>query len=169
MVGTTSTQMSARMPAHVLAVALIALTAAVATLLALAATAAAAGPIDLDRVDDSGVRSYWTPERMEAAQPLDPVSAALGRRRSRRARSRPTCREHRRAELGRRRRRAYTRTEVPDPAAASVRMQGKVFLTVARGAGGRRLRLLRHRAQLEQPQRRLDRGPLRLRRRAAAT
>ena len=31
-------------------------------------------------------------------------------------------------------RRAYTRTEVPDPAATGVRVQGKVFLTVATGA-----------------------------------
>ena len=144
--GTSSTATGRRLPAAALACAVAALT----VLLALAPTAFGSAPIAVDPVADQGVRDYWTPERMEAATPLDPVSEALGGEQPQPApvaeeRGVPTVvaplapgsssgaalrRGTTETAAGRA---GYTRTEVGDPTAEGVRAQGKVFLTVPKG------------------------------------
>jgi V8-like Glu-specific endopeptidase len=116
-----------------------------------ASPAAAAGPVDVTAAHAGGVRSYWSPERMRAAEPLatidgdtlagagtgepaaaspgppvvvDPVpagSAAVPRL------------ERGLAGASAKRGGGYTRSEVADPSGESVRMHGKVFLTIKGG------------------------------------
>ncbi len=116
-----------------------------------AGSARAAGPVATAHVDPQGVRGYWTPARMRAAQPLDPPEAAASGGGGASADTGPPSSvdavapgsaQTPQVERGVVATQAsapatasrYTRTEVADPAAESVRAHGKVFLTIAGGS-----------------------------------
>jgi hypothetical protein len=132
-------------------VSLILPTLAVLALIAPATAAAAT-----ETVDPGGVRSYWTAERMKEAEPapVPELPAAVPMRKQELAPSGPPSMvqpveadgaKGDVAELegsrvatepadGEDIRRAYTRTEVSEPTAESVRMHGKVFFSVEDGS-----------------------------------
>lgn len=107
-----------------------------------------------ESVETDGVRSYWTSERMKAAEPApvpEPAAATPVRAQEVAPNGRPSTvqpvqagktsdadLENSRVSAepteGEDLRRAYTRTEVTDPSAESVRMHGKVFFSVAGGS-----------------------------------
>ncbi len=128
--------------------------AAVAIALLLGATPAASAAADgagVAEADASGVRSYWTAERMREAEPLDPIAAGeppaagaaadattgtptLVEPVAADAASVPELEQGLAAEPRAHRGSGFTRTEITDPSAESVRMHGKVFLTVKGGS-----------------------------------
>jgi len=120
----------------------------VLALLGAAPSASAAG-VEVDATP-ADVRDYWTPERMEAATPLDPVSEQLGGTEPQPAPaagasgaptvvaplapgSSASAVMHRGTTESAAERAGYSRTEVADPTAEGVRAQGKVFMTVPKG------------------------------------
>ncbi len=134
-----------------LAAAPLVLLVSVALLALLAAPAPAATPISAAHVDAQGVRQYWTPARMKAAEPLDgapasqqPTGGAGGESGPAVAIDPVTPGSPQTPQLERgvvsadaspsASASSYTRTEVSDPAAASVRAHGKVFLTIKGGS-----------------------------------
>jgi V8-like Glu-specific endopeptidase len=129
--------------------ALLALVVAVAATLALLPGGAAASP-GMERVDaHTGARAYWTPARMRAAEPVDPVDvASLGGGVPAPAAGAaapsfvgpadagaPAAAALRSGGSGAARRLFPNphRDEITDPAAPEFRAHGKVFFTVKRG------------------------------------
>jgi len=106
---------SGALPA-LLSLALVPLVAALLLLLGAPSDAAAAGGVhELDR---GGVRSYWTPERMRAAEPVPaprPGSAALA--------TSPQTQDA-----------PVDRDQIANPSAEPFRAHGRVFFTIAGGS-----------------------------------
>ena len=128
----------------------LAVTMAALSLLAVGPGDARAGTIDVRELDQSGVRDYWTPARMRAAEPLDavapdpdapggpparaagpptavaavdPGSAEVAELSGGTVLDEPTAQaEH------------VDRDEITDPAAEPFRSHGKVFLTITGGS-----------------------------------
>ncbi len=124
----------------------------IGALVLLAPTAQAAGPVELRAADQAGVRSYWTPERMRAAEPVPEPEAGsrpvTGPGSS--PRGTPTAVEAAApgeavaAQLepttlaagggAEANASAIDREEIGDPSAPAFRMHGKVFLTIEGGS-----------------------------------